>query len=337
MARFSFDLVEEEEISWLLARHPLVFDLAQFRLDYGESLSQLIVKSFIEAREERLLPLLNVPGVATRWRHFLSWSPTQLVHEDLHQILRNYANALGKVTSYRCLALKPADYERIVQSNSVWPTSRLRASEETVSALLRAEGVAKVAVARLYIGLRLVKLDPSLSLHDDLETALCIAQGYYTEGESKVYVFPMRFPLIACLGWSVADVHTLSDLFVRGKVEKGRWFLFNNIWFDANLHRTERYVLHEIPFLRERLAAPVFTFDADSAIAATLQPFRLQQDGLHAAADIVAGAAAEATDGMDVLPGGALSGGKASTQDQDDAARRLQEHVAAAQLRSTAA
>ncbi len=60
---------------------------------------------------------------------------------------------------------------------------RLRTDEKTIQEIVQKKGVRFVLYARLYIGLGLLEYDPSLSLHDDPETALCIASGYKSKGK----------------------------------------------------------------------------------------------------------------------------------------------------------
>lgn len=52
-----------------------------------------------------------------------------------------------------------------------------------------------IAYARLYIGLRLIAYDPTVSLHDDPETAVCIANGYLGQGK-QLYLFKLDVPKI---------------------------------------------------------------------------------------------------------------------------------------------
>jgi hypothetical protein len=54
---------------------------------------------------------------------------------------------------------------------------RLRSDAKTCRALVDKHGPWMVAHARLYIGRRMIGvIDPSLSLHDDAETSICIAE-----------------------------------------------------------------------------------------------------------------------------------------------------------------
>ena len=92
---------------------------------------------------------------------------------------------------------------------------RLRTDSKTIDALVLDKGVKFIAYARLYIGLGLLKYDPSLSLHDDPETAVCIAGGYVTDAK-KIHLIGMSVPKIEVLGYTVGDV--------QDKKCEGRWF-----------------------------------------------------------------------------------------------------------------
>jgi len=86
--------------------------------------------------------------------------------------LRTFGNYLGRVTSYRALSLREDDFKVIQTNNTIWPSGRLKTTEENISKIIKIKGVKFIAYARLYIGLGLLPYDPSLSLHDDPETAL---------------------------------------------------------------------------------------------------------------------------------------------------------------------
>jgi len=130
-------------------------------------------------------------------------------------------------------------------------------------------------VARLFIGLQLLKYDPSLSLHDDWQTALCIAGGYFGESK-KVYVFELTVPMIETIGWTVSDVHTHYEDVVNEKQVFQRWFTHRGIYFDSDDPRTERYVLFEIPFFKQR-CRKITIFENEKSIKEALLPFKQSQ------------------------------------------------------------
>lgn len=82
-----------------------------------------------------------------------------------------FANKLGRVTSYRALSLTPQGFQTIKDNNSIWPSGQLRTSSSNLAKIVDSYGVRYVAIARLYIGRGMLSYDPSLSLHDDPETA----------------------------------------------------------------------------------------------------------------------------------------------------------------------
>jgi hypothetical protein len=234
----------------------------------------------------QLLPVFSVPGLATRWVRFCTWlqDNPDVSQLPLASIVHRFSNELGRITSYRALALDPVGYQRIVDADSIWPSCRLRVDEATASDVIRREGVAKVMVSRLYIGQRLVPLDPSLSLHDDWETAVCIAQAYarpHGDASRVVHLFELDVPLIETVAWRVLDVQKMASLFLKGFGDgSNRWFEHNGIWFDAYDERTERYVLNEIPFLNRRLRQ-LRRFANQDEITAALLPFKAKQQALH--------------------------------------------------------
>lgn len=179
-----------------------------------------------------------------------------------------FAEHLGRIESYRALALTPKQYQKIVKDNSIWPTGRLRASEDVVNAVVTKHGVKRICYARLYIGRRLVQYDPSLSLHDDGETAVTIASGYMQAPTILVHLMKLSVPKISVLGYTVADV--------QDKNYRNLWFPHRGVWFDARLERTERYVLHEIPFLKQRLIS-LRIFKTSDQIQKYMDPFQRQQ------------------------------------------------------------
>lgn len=71
--------------------------------------------------------------------------------------------------------------------------NRLKTDAKTLEDIIVSKGAGLVLYARLYIGLRLLQYDPSLSLHDDGETAVCIAGGYVSSNK--------KVPLLSFLVW----------------------------------------------------------------------------------------------------------------------------------------
>ena len=216
------------------------------------------------------------------------------------EALRAFGIELGRVISYRALALTNNQYSKIINSNEILPTGGLVASPMDLVNLVNKHGITRITVARLYIRYlsEWIGIDPSLSLHDDFETALCIAQTYMTESkfdQSKkkpIYLFEMNVPKIHCIGWKVCHVqnraylvdpkfdktnnnNNSSDKGGHAK-ERERWFSHNRIWFDAENERTERQLLYTIPFLKER-CQKIETIETKQKLLEMIEPFRVKQ------------------------------------------------------------
>eukprot|EP00696_Hemimastix_kukwesjijk_P008707 gnl/Hemi2/21008_TR6973_c0_g1_i1.p1 gnl/Hemi2/21008_TR6973_c0_g1~~gnl/Hemi2/21008_TR6973_c0_g1_i1.p1 ORF type:complete len:141 (-),score=36.15 gnl/Hemi2/21008_TR6973_c0_g1_i1:310-732(-) len=131
-----------------------------------------------------------------------------------------------------------------------------------------------VAFARLYIGRHLLPFDPSLSLHDDPETAVTIAQAYasYKEEEARlVHLMGLDVPVIETLGYRVIELQDDAST---------PWFKHQGVWFDASLERTERYTLWDIPFFSQRLKS-LKIFSSQAEVAAFIAPFKASQLALY--------------------------------------------------------
>ncbi|KAH3765680.1 hypothetical protein Pelo_2478 [Pelomyxa schiedti] len=260
--------VSKDEVHLVVSRQPLVHSVPRLTLHYGPSEADKMVPAVKAAGRTDLLPCLQVPGVGTRWQSFVTWlkSSPSVPEGDCERALFLYANFLGRVISYRALSLTDEQFNVITTNNTIWPTGRLRASDEAISRIVEKHGTHKVAYARLYIGMGLLPLDPSLSLHDDAETAVCIGSGYLAPNKS-IHVMQLDVPLIETLGYRVGDLHRPGT---------PRWFDFSDVWFDSALERTERYVLYEIPFFSQRLRSLV-KIPTLSAAKEFIAPFKRAQ------------------------------------------------------------
>jgi hypothetical protein len=279
--------VYDQEIEWLLERRPLIYDPAQMIIDYGaeeaEAIQTAFKSAFITLQGEKFslspfLACINQPGCGTRWQHFLAWlqsgewepsaealgSNERLVKEAF----AGYARHLGRVVSYRALALLDHQFKTIQQDDCINPSGRLKTDEATLIRVVNANGVKKVLYARLYIGLRLLPYDPSVSLHDDGETAVCIANGYAELPHRRIHLMKVTVPKIEAMGYTVAQVQDPSA--------KQRWFKHRHIWFDSLDERTERYVLWGVPFLSKRLVN-LRIFNSEEEVQTYLLPFQQRQ------------------------------------------------------------
>jgi hypothetical protein len=261
------------ELDWNLRKQPLLpfSDLAEARafleLNYPDT-ANFILEQAATFNLNSVLPCFRHSGIGTRPKKFFAFlrSKAGLDSEEPAKIFAAFSDFLGRVTSYRALALDASAYERITKSDRVFPTGWLRSTPEEVDAIVPRYGIRHVAYARLYIGRRLVPLDPSLSLHDEPGTALTIAGGYLEPGKS-IYLMELSLPKVECLGYRLADI---SDDPER------RWFQFRRTWFDSSSHKTERYVLYEIPFLAERLQK--LEILDKMQLGPRLEAYRVQQD-----------------------------------------------------------
>ena len=237
---------------------------------YTELISKQMMSLFYP-KYQHFLQCLFIPGIGTRFEQFYNFLEFCSFEEKetwTHQeAFEAFANHLGRVRTYRALALKESEYQKIISDDSIHPTGRLKISKEIVEGMVDLHGVWKICHARLYIGQRMVKYDPSLSLHDHPETTTCIASHYMDLPERKIYLMELDLPLIEVLGYKVRDV-----AYDRNR----RWFYYGKIWFDSFDETTERYTLFEIPLLSKRMTS-LRIFDNQQDIENFLRPFRESQ------------------------------------------------------------
>lgn len=324
--------IKQCEMDWMIQQRPLQFDRKQICLDLGQEEAKELFNEITKFEEkykgrfvEDIFGALAWNGVVTRWRQFMSFLDARFTMnhidavvdaenqpeieskdendndsvsliKDARDALLQFGASLGRVISYRALALTQSEYESIITLNEILPTGRLRASWKEMRDIVDSQGATKIAVARLYISqlTQWIGLDPSLSLHDDCETALCISQTYMDPKAGKfVYLFEMNVPKIMAMGFKIVDVQNRSGLVdaqfadkqnrKRGK-QSDRWFEHNGVWFDAYDERTERQLLYSIPFLKERCRT-ITVFKSREDLKKRIEPFGQQQQLLKSAAD----------------------------------------------------
>jgi hypothetical protein len=195
---------------------------------------------------------------------------------------------LGRVTSYRALALSNSELDKIFDMDLIFPSGQLKTSFRDLELVVSTHGACKIAVARLFIANleRLIGIDPSVSLHDEWATASAIASVYQINAK-PVYLFEVSVPKVATLGWRLVDVASFAPHFLGARSSSLEpWFSFespafpNGIWFDATDQRTERYVLYGIPFLCQRLRR-LWVFRNLSEIQAAVATFASRQEHLR--------------------------------------------------------
>mmetsp|Transcript_113522 Transcript_113522/g.321204 ORF Transcript_113522/g.321204 Transcript_113522/m.321204 type:complete len:337 (-) Transcript_113522:132-1142(-) len=296
------DDVAEDEFQWMEARRPLVFAQQGLALDYGSSEASCMQQAFVEAGTEHLLGVLNWPGVGTRWREFLEWCQEETnegreLPATPGTALRAFGRALGRVTTYRALAIDGTALQRIIDADCIFPSGQLRVGTEELENIVRAKGIQTVCVARLFISHlhRLLRYDPSVSLHDDWQTTTLIASGYASHDvldpsrSRRVHLFELSCPKIESVGWTLQEVALRGGDVLGGDMSDHRpWFSFpapavrEGIWFDGRWQRTERYGLYGVPFLSRRLQQ-VFVFASNEEIGKAVAPFAKRQNELHEA------------------------------------------------------
>ena len=286
-------IIKDCELKWMIQQKPLIFSKKQCIIDLGEAeankLFQLIDTfdtKYNGKYNKSILGALAWNGVISRYAQFMKFlhqkyenknkpsnsgddekkndtDNTEII-KDAEDALLQFGSTLGRVVSYRALALTKSEFESVQFLNEIVPTGQLRASLKEMKQIVDTQGITRITVARLYINhlSKWIGLDPSLSLHDDCETALTIAQTYMSEQQEKyVYLFEMNVPKIMSIGFKVVDVQNKAGLvdekFADRKNRKSgkqsdRWFDHKGVWFDAYDERTERQLLYAIPFFKER-------------------------------------------------------------------------------------
>lgn len=283
--------VSEEEFCWMEARRPLQVTPESLKLDYGVEEAGQMEQAFAEAELSHLLGTLNWPGIGTRWREFLEWCQSQgRCPESPEVALRGFGRYLGRVTTYRALAIDDAALQSIFAADCIFPSGQLRVGSEALEHIVNTKGIRMVCVARLFIAhlQRLLGHDPSISLHDDWQTTSLIASGYATRGK-KVHLFELSCPKVESIGWTLQEVAQQSPgILGPDYADHDPWFCFpapavpGGVWFDGRWQRTERYGLYGVPFLSMRMMR-LFVFNSVDEIGSAVLPFAHRQSELHAA------------------------------------------------------
>lgn len=288
--------VSDAEIKWMTDQRELVFSVPQLVKDYGEVEAAEIVQEVEKAKMPKTVAgALAWPGVATRWCRFFAWWRALSQDErpaDAVQALAGFSRSVGRVRTFRALALDAEGLKRILQEDEIFPSGRLR--EGVDAAYLRkvvdTHGVMKVAVVRLFISHmpKIGGIDPSISLHDDWQTTSVIASGYANRGK-RVHLFELSVPAVETLGWTLQEVAERSGPILGPEYASHEpWFCFpspaapRGTWFDSTLQRTERYGLFSVPLLRNRLRR-LYMFDSVAELGHAVSPFAADMDLRHAA------------------------------------------------------
>jgi len=279
----------------MAAQRPLLYDPRRLTRDYGAQEAALI-GSAIRAvgMPEETAGALAWPGVGTRWSRFMAWWRQHVDAQGqgerpltAKEALGGFARAVGRVRTYRALALDDKGLQAILDRDEIFPTGLLRPGVDSahLRAVVEEHGVRKVAVCRLYISRmhRVGGADPSYSLHDDWQTTCTIASEYSSR-QKKIHLFEVNVPAIESLGWTMLDVSNIAEV-VLGECqpESEDWFCFEapaapaGIWLNSSLQRTERFGLYAVPLLRVRLRN-IYVFDSVAQVREAVRPFVERMD-----------------------------------------------------------
>jgi hypothetical protein len=259
--------VTREEIEYSLNNRPLLENHSLGK-DFGEQDTIQILRLFT-GELEKFKPCLSHPGVGTRFKRFYSFLKSlETLPANNREAFEMFAQHLGRVNSFRALALTPDVFEsEVIQNNMIRPKGRLNASEDTIKQIVLDYGVRNICVDRLYYTHE-IPHDASVSLHDDGETATLIASTFVRDyTKQKVFLMELSVPVVETIGYTIADIQHEG---------RGRFFEYQGVWFDTELETTERYVVYGIPFYRERLVN-LRVFESAKQVEDYIAPFRVRQ------------------------------------------------------------
>jgi len=198
----------------------------------------------------------------------LQWLERSRVSGDLEEVFAAFGQELGRLTSYRALALTEEQAQAIWEADTLVPSGRLKTDAKMLREYLQEQGLRQILEKRIN-RLGALKYDPSLSLHDYPETAVSVASDHSEFPHKAIYRFEVEVPVIETVGWRMCDVNGWTG-----------WFRHRNIWHDPNNPRTERFMLMELPFFAARCKS-VRIFTSEEEVADYLWPFGVQQQRLH--------------------------------------------------------
>jgi len=290
--------VSEEEFLWMEARRPLCATFESLSVDYSAETAEAMQRNFAEAGLAHLLATLNWPGIGTCWREFLAWCQVAESTDTATPAaaLRGFGRSLGRVKTYRALAIDAAALQRILDADCICPSGQLRVGAGILENIVNTKGIRAVGVTCLFIAnlRRVLRHDPSISLHDDWQTTSLIASAYASYDKldpsrsRKVHLFELSCPKVESCGWTLQEVALQSGAVLGGDYSKHEpWFCFpapavpQGVWFDGRWQRTERYGLYGVPLLSQRLLR-LLVFDSENEIGKAVQPFAARQAELHA-------------------------------------------------------
>ena len=129
-ATFQEHEITEREIEWMTSQHALVFSAERMAQDYGEHITTQMAASVKGAG----MPLgvagaMAWPGAGTRWQRFVAWYSAQVDKPTTaRDALAGFARSVGRVTTYRALALDDAAFKRIIDEDEIFPSGRCNTS-----------------------------------------------------------------------------------------------------------------------------------------------------------------------------------------------------------------
>ena len=162
----------------MMALHPLLVTRKKLELHYGSETANAMIAGFERESCEDILGVLNWPGVGTRWERFLRWYTLHgrqiVAHEHSREqspqrknkpelAFAGFSRSLGRVVTYRALALTHAQLQRIFTHDNIFASGAVWGKDAETGQECLAEGqgglvqvvdthgVAKVAVCRLFM------------------------------------------------------------------------------------------------------------------------------------------------------------------------------------------
>ena len=208
-------MIEQAELQWMKSKRTLNLGQGDLKLrlilDYGADEAHEMLDAFATGQLEHLAGALAWPGVGTRWRMYLRFAKKLdgAANFTCEQAFDLFAQRLERVVTHRALTLTDAQLGSIQADDAIFPKGRLIAEQAAVDAVVEERGVAAVCVARLFISVqsRLIgPIDPSVSLHDEWQTAVTIAGGYTDKPGCHLFVFVLNVPVVESCGWTMQDV-----------------------------------------------------------------------------------------------------------------------------------
>eukprot|EP01088_Endostelium_zonatum_P008784 TRINITY_DN21940_c0_g1_i1.p1 TRINITY_DN21940_c0_g1~~TRINITY_DN21940_c0_g1_i1.p1 ORF type:complete len:117 (-),score=18.38 TRINITY_DN21940_c0_g1_i1:15-365(-) len=101
--------VLEQEVQWMLETRPLFYDESQLMKDYGEQDAKEMISIFSSEPLSTFKSCLSWPGIGSRYKLFHQYllNLGQNLPTSPNSAFLQFAQHLGRVTTFRALALQP--------------------------------------------------------------------------------------------------------------------------------------------------------------------------------------------------------------------------------------